>query len=326
MKPFAACLLFLITINLHSQQVQVSSIYYKNDRPCLTTQLVKIAAKILLPKNSIKRKLNRKNFTSKASPIPAKMFSEFVIDTFTIHNRMVYSITPKEKFSGTYVLFLHGGGYINNIFRQHWNFISEIIRRTHCTFIVPDYPLAPVSEYHDAFLMLDAVYKILLSETDAEKIILLGDSAGGGLALSFAQNNRNEGRPQPSQLILVAPWLDITMSNPEIINVQDKDVSLTADNLIAAGKTWAGDSDPGNYMTSPVNGTFDGLPGISILIGTHDILYPDCIKLKGMMDDKGISLNFFEYPEMFHDWVMLVSLKESKIAIAQICSLINQVM
>jgi acetyl esterase/lipase len=322
-RPFSAFCVVLIALSTQAQPFKDTSIrYVHQDKPGCSVQILKAAARIFLNKNSISEKLSKDHFVSTAAIIPGKIIAGFNVDTSLVNGRKVYQIAPKGKKSGKYVVFLHGGGYINNIFRQHWKFAARIVRQTNCTFIIPDYPLAPASTFEEAFAMLDAIYKNLLIHVAAKDIILMGDSAGGGLALALAQKQKKDGITQSARLILISPWLDVTMSNPEIKEVQKKDVSLRADNLVMAGKAWAGKSDPENYLVSPVNGSLEGLPKISIFIGTHDILYPDCQKLKGLLEQKGIAMNFFEYPKMFHDWVMLVSLKESEKAISQISDLI----
>jgi acetyl esterase/lipase len=187
---------------------------------------------------------------------------------------------------------------------------------------LPDYPLAPSATYEEAFAMLNAIYSGLLSQINADDIILMGDSAGGGLAMALAEKRNKEGLPLPGQMILLCPWLDITMSNPGIKEIEKKDVTLRSKSLVMAGKAWAGTTETDYYLVSPINGSLDGLPPISIFIGTHDILMADCLKFKTMMDRKGIALHYYEYPGMFHDWMMLTSLKESKIALAQIVSLV----
>jgi len=313
----------LLAVCSSAQPIKNTSIsYVHQDEPGCSVYFIKAVARIFLNKKSISEKLSKDHFVSEAARIPGKIIAGFTIDTSRVNGRKVYQISPKGKKSGKYVVFLHGGGYINNIFRQHWTFAATIVRETNCTFIIPDYPLAPASTFEEAFAMLDAIYKNLLTHIAAKNIILMGDSAGGGLAFALAQKQRNDGIPQSAQLILISPWLDITMSNPEIQEVQKKDVSLRADNLVMAGNAWAGKSDPANYLVSPVNGSLVGLPKISLFIGTHDILYPDCKKLKVLLEQKGIAGNYFEYPKMFHDWVMLISLKESEKAISQICQLI----
>jgi len=324
-RPFITLCIALLASCVCAQPVKDTSILYiHQDKPDFSVHILKAAARVFLNKNSISQKLSTDHFVSEAAPIPKKIISGFSVDNNIVNGRNVYQISPKGIKSGKYVVFLHGGGYINNIFRQHWKFAAKIVRETNCTFIIPDYPLAPAVTFEEAFAMLEAVYKNLLACTSAEDIILMGDSAGGGLALALAEKQKNDGTPQPAQLILIAPWLDVTMTNPEIQEVQKNDVSLQADNLVLAGQAWAGKSDPKNYLVSPIYGPLDGLPKISIFIGTHDILFPDCIKLKTLLEGKGIAVNYFEYPKMFHDWVMIVSLDESKTAISQICSLIAE--
>ncbi len=317
------CVIFMFVSNIQAQTASDTAInYVHHSSPSFEVRLLKFAARMFLPKNSLLKKLGRDHYVSKAAPIPKQLFSEFTIDITQVCGRNVYAISPKGKKSGKYVLFLHGGGYINNIFHQHWKFIAQIIRETNCTFIVPDYPLAPAANYKDAFTMLDAIYSAILSKTSASDIILMGDSAGGGLALALAEKQKKESLPQANQIILLAPWLDVRMTNPEIKEIEQQDVTLRVDNLVVAGKAWAGTSSTDNYLISPINGSLEGLSRISIFIGTHDILLADCRKLKSLLKQKGIPMNYFEYPKMFHDWMMLVSLKESKCAIAQIGALI----
>ncbi len=316
--------LFLFALSIQAQTAQDTSInYIRQEAPGFKARLIKVTARLLLPKNNLPRKLSKDHFVSEAAKIPKKIHSEFRIDTNRVNGRMVYTISPQGKRPRKYVLFLHGGSYVNNIFRQHWKFAAEVIRRTNSTFILPDYPLAPAATFQEAFAMLEAVYKRLLSQTDAKDIILMGDSAGGGLALAFAMKLRNTGTLSPAAIILLCPWLDISMTNPQITEVQKNDVTLRANNLVLAGKVWAGKTETNNYLLSPIYGSFEELPKISVFIGTHDILVPDCRKLKAIMEQKGIKMNYFEYPEMFHDWVMLGHLNESKLAISQISSLIN---
>ena len=315
--------LFLISPTIQAQPGKDTSIVYiYQAAPSFEVRVLKIAARTVLLRNSISKKLSKDHFVSDAATIPKQLFTEFNIDTTRVYGRNVYRISPKGKKSGKYVLYLHGGAYINNIFRQHWLFAAKIIRETNCTFILPDYPLAPAATYEDAFAMLEAIYKSLLSETDAKNIILMGDSAGGGLALALAEKQKSEGTAQAGQIILLSPWIDVSMSNPEIKEIQKKDVTLNADDLVMAGKVWSGKSETSIYLVSPVNGSLEGLPKISVFIGTHDILYADCSRLKMIMKQKGIPINYYEYPKMFHDWMILVSLIESEKALSQICWLV----
>jgi acetyl esterase/lipase len=315
--------LIILTLNLQAQVAKDSSInYIHQSRTSLMAKYVKGGARVFVSKNSIEKKLKKENFVSEPASIPKKYFKEFQISTTEVNDRKVFTISSVEKKSGKYILFLHGGGYINNIFGPHWDFAAQLVRETGCTVIIPDYPLAPSLTYVDAFAMLDKIYKNLLLNVDPENIIFMGDSAGGGLALAFAEKNSVEGMSQPEQIILISPWLDVSMTNPEIKEIQKQDPILSARTLVMAGKVWAGNSDTKNYLVSPIYGDLKGLPKVSVFIGTSDILVADCRKLKTLMEQQSIPMNYFEYPKMFHDWVMFYFLKESKIAVKQICELI----
>ena len=139
----------------------------------------------------------------------------------------------------------------------------------------------------------------------------MGDSSGGGLAIGFTQQLRNENKKQPSEIIAFSPWLDITMSNPNIRMYEKKDKILSIKGLKSAGQKYAGNTDSKDYRVSPIYGDFAGICRISIFIGTNDILIADAHKLKQIMRVQNSNFNYFEYPGMFHDWVIFTGLKES---------------
>jgi len=297
---------------------------YKHAAPASFKSVVVRAVFRLMGKNSLKNEVRSKKFaTSYAASIPKKYLDEILIDTQIVANRKVLTLTPKKIPSVTKVLYLHGGTFLHNISKPHWNLVIALMRRTHATFIVPDYPLAPFQSAIDAFKMIEEVYKHLLSIADADNIILMGDSAGGGLAMSFVQKLKKEDLPQPQQLIMISPWLDIT--NPDVDKeLLKKDPMLEPDGARVAGKMWAGKLDTKNYLVSPIYGDFSGLCPISIFIGGHDILLGDARKLQSLLKQKDITLNYFEYPKMFHVWVAATFLKEAKVAIGQISELIDR--
>lgn len=150
----------------------------------------------------------------------------------------------------------------------------------------------------------------------------MGESAGGGLALGYAMSLRDEKKLQPNQLILLAPWLDVTMSNPDILEIDKNDKILGIKGLQMAGKSYAGQLETDNYKVSPIYGELSDLPKISIFVGTHDLFVADSRKLKNKAISLDIPMNFFEYPKMFHVWILANKLKEAKFAMDQIKSLV----
>ena len=140
----------------------------------------------------------------------------------------------------------------------------------------------------------------------------------GKSILAFAENLLLEKQPvQPKELILLSPWLDLTMSNPEIHAVEKVDRMLHLGALRAAAKAYSGGSDLSNYLLSPINGETSGLGKISIFIGTHDILEPDCRKFRDQVNRSGGSIIFHEYRDMQHVW-MLFPIPEARDAFREI--------
>jgi acetyl esterase/lipase len=244
------------------------------------------------------------------------------VEIYQINNRDVFTLKPKTKPTSKNILYLHGGAYVQSFVRQHWKFLGALVNSLHCTITVPDYPLAPRHTYRDSFDMVATLYQKLITQVSPSNLVLMGDSAGGGFALALAQKMKFESVAQPSQIILLSPWLDITLKNPEIKKIDPVDPFLGVNSLREAGKIYAGDTDPENYLLSPINGPLEGLGQITLFIGTNDLLVADTRKLNAIAKMKGVAINYYEYQEMTHVW-MLLNFPESKKAKQEIIDLIR---
>lgn len=305
-----------------TSQLNTPITYIHPENESLSSHIMKFIMRILRLKTLVERDMQSGKINHDPAAIPKSLTTDFAMDVAIINNRNVWTFTPNQNVSATTIVSLHGGAYIYNVGSVHWQFIEQLLRKTNATVVVPDYPLAPTATAQDAYTFMRALYAQLLETTAAENIILMGDSAGAGLALGFAQLLRDDSQPLPQQLILLAPFLDITMSNPDITTA-DKDCRmLTATGLQLAGDAYAGNLDKKDYRVSPIYGEFADLPPMSVFIGTHDIFIADVRKLKAKLEADNIAFNYFEYPKMIHDWVVLVNLKEAQHAIGQIADLI----
>lgn len=256
--------------------------------------------------------------------IRRKYHKKFNIQIWRIQGRRVWSWEPVNGGTGKTILYFHGGAYIHNILRVHWHLIAVLCELTGARFIIPDYPLAPENTFQDAYEHSAAVYQDLLSQSFRD-ILFMGDSAGAGLALGFAQQLRDEGGVLPDQLVLYSPWLDVTMSGAESREVQGSDILLKISGLTQAGLVWAGEEDPQNPRISPLFGSFDGLPPISFFSSTADILIADAHRLRDRLEHEGHSYRYFEYPGMFHGWMAIVNMPEAQHVHRQTAELINSV-
>jgi acetyl esterase/lipase len=166
------------------------------------------------------------------------------------------------------------------------------------------------------------LYDELAASAGSENITIMGDSSGGGISLALAQRLREDGRDQPGRVILLSPWLDATLSNPEIAEFDKIDPFLGVEGLKYGGEVYTRGVDPKSYLVSPVYGSLKDLAPVTLFIGTRDILYPDCRQLRDKAATEGVRLDYREYDEMVHDW-MLGPLPEAKHAIAAIVDTIR---
>jgi len=225
--------------------------------------------------------------------------------------------------SGRCILYLHGGAYVDQPVLAHWTFLDKLVKHTQARVIVPIYPKAPVHHYGETFEGLCKIYKSLLETVAPGEIVVMGDSAGGGIALAFAQTLLQEKLPQPKNIILLSPWLDISMDNPHIGALERKDPMLRTEYLKAMGKAWAGTDDVHGYQVSPIYGPLEGLGRISLFVGTHEIFLADALKLKARARQKAVGLDYHEYPKMNHVFP-LFPIPEAKRALKEIVAIINR--
>jgi len=182
------------------------------------------------------------------------------------------------------VIYIHGGSYLNQIVRQHWQFIGHVAAHTPTSVTVPIYPLAPVGT---AAAIVPAMADLIARTVQAagpRRVTLIGDSAGGGLALAATQLLRDSGRPQPHAVVLIAPWLDVTMSHPDQPRLARIDPMLDLPGMAEAGRLYAAELGPAHPFASPIRGDLAALPPITVFTGTRDIVHPDSLALANHAD------------------------------------------
>lgn len=254
---------------------------------------------------------------------PAKVRERVLVTKQEIHDRPVYTLRPRRGYSSRHVLYFHGGAYVHQIRKDHWSFLARLVTETGCTATAPLYPLAPNHRYTETLAVIKAVYKEKLSGLHSDDQILMGDSAGGGLALVLAQSLRDEGSPQPKEIVLLSPWLDINMSDPAQRELDKHDPYLGIAGLLEAGRLYAGELDPNHPLVSPLNGNLQGLGALSVFVGTREVLLSDARRLRAKAAAQDVRLEYREYENMFHAW-MLASFPEAKMASARIADLITR--
>jgi len=209
-----------------------------------------------------------------------------------------------EKASDVQVLFIHGGSYVHEASALHAPFFDRILDRVDATITMPIYALAPEHGYRVAYAQIMDVYLELRRSHPDSPIVLMGGSAGGGFALGFAESLLEHSIAQPDRIVLLSPWLDLTLTNPAIEDIDKTDVLLDRDALVPNGLAWAHGDDPSDYRLSPVNGPLAGLAPITVLTGTNDILYPDTLVFEARAESADLDFELTSFTGADHVFAM----------------------
>jgi monoterpene epsilon-lactone hydrolase len=218
----------------------------------------------------------------------------------------VYYTAPSSGHEGcNHVMFLHGGGYINEIVPAHWRFVGEMTRKAGVVCVVPIYPLAPRATAKDIVPKTAELLRMLLEDAGPAKVTVVGNSAGAGLALAACQWLRDRGHRQPNRLMLISPAADASVSRPEQVEIAARDPIQDVPGIVEAGRLYAGDLDLGHPFVSPLNGAFRSLAPITIFSGTRDLLYPDSVDLAERARAVGVQVELHLLRDQPHNYALM---------------------
>jgi acetyl esterase/lipase len=212
-------------------------------------------------------------------------------------------LTPKEALPDRVLICLHGGGYMQGSHLSHRHYASRIARAARAQALVPDYRLAPEHPFPGAVEDAVACYRWLLDEGYApERIAIVGDSAGGGLAVALALAARDQGLPTPAAVYVISPWVDLTGIPPSYAARAVKDPVVTLDSLIRMSAAYARDTERTHPLLSPLYADLRGLPPLFIHVGTDEILYEDGLRLADAAREAGVDVTLRVGERMIHVW------------------------
>lgn len=269
----------------------------------------------------LEREIRRSRRPSHAR-LPRRLRRRYDVEQRDVDGFPCYTIRRRGGGTGPHVLHLHGGAYVQQIEAHHWRFAERLIGLLDAVVTVPLYPLAPAHDVTETLPWVRSVYDRTLADEEPARRILMGDSAGGGLCLALAQWLRDEGHPQPGRIVLLSPWLDVTMNGPQVAEQDARDPYLAAPGLAEAGRRYAGPLEVEDPRVSPLFGSLDGLAPMAVFIGTRDVLLPDARRLRKDAAKAGVPLDYWEYTGMVHNWPMR-RLPEARRALDQLTELLR---
>lgn len=240
----------------------------------------------------IEKRAEAEDYVFDASRLKSNVSEEQVNDS------LVYTLTSSDA-PEYLVIYLHGGAYINDATVYHLKLCDRLAQELNAKVIFPIYPLTPKHTWDETYELLTDVYGNVVEDTELP-IIVMGHSAGGGMAVAFCEYLDTINLPQPDRLILFSPWMDISMANPEAADYESVDPMLSAYGLVEMGKCWAGDLALTDYRLSPIYGDVSMLRNVTLFVGTREIFYPDVTAFYQILQAQGIESELFIGEGMNH--------------------------
>lgn len=259
------------------------------------------------------------------------------ISFFSIGEMDACEVYPKDETSENVILYLHGGGYTCGGMTYTKGFATVLCARFGCRVYAPDYRLAPENPFPCAIDDALEAYKFLLdSGYNPSKIILCGESAGGGLCYSLCLRLQKMGMPMPSSIVAISPWTDLTLSGESYKANEKHDPSITYDKLKYYADCYmlgTNDESGGSQMSIGATGDelktksnpdasvlfarLDRMPPSLIIVGGDEIMLDDSVKMHEALLSQGARSRLIIAPNMWHAYV-LYPIQESKDALDEI--------
>jgi len=210
-------------------------------------------------------------------------------------------LKPDGVPEGSVILYIHGGGYCVGSINTHRSVASYIAKASRTNALLIDYRLAPEHPFPAAIEDATTVYTWLLSNgSSPENIVIAGDSAGGGIAVSTLLYLKKNGISMPAAAVCISPWVDLGMTGESQKTKADLDLILEKEVLDKMAKAYIVNETPGKPLISPIYADLSGLPPMLIQVGTSEILLDDAKRLTQSAEKAGVDVTLDVWDEMIH--------------------------
>ncbi len=260
------------------------------------SELMAAKGRVKRPIADLRREWERR---AEAEPLPEGLKTSAVTAGGVIAEWVIH---PDCDSDAVFIL-LHGGGFCSGGPVTHRKFAAYLSKATNMKVLVPDYRLAPEHPFpagvHDCL----SVYGSLLHEgIPARRIVIGGDSAGGGMAASTLLALREAGAPMPACLVMVAPWLDLTNSGASYAGNADNDPTISLEWHNEIGPWYYDQADPANPIISPMFANLQGMPPVLLQVGDREVMVDDSKVFAEHAESAGVTVDLQIWPGMWHIW------------------------
>jgi epsilon-lactone hydrolase len=225
------------------------------------------------------------------------------VETIAAPERPAEWLTPPGVRTDAVVLYLHGGGYVIGSPRSHRHLAAAIARAAGTRALLLDYRLAPESPFPAGLEDTIAGYRWLLAQGIAPtRIVVAGDSAGGGLTVATLLALRDRGLPRPAGGVCISPWVDLTNSAESYVTRAAVDPIVTRDGIETMTLAYVGAGDHKAPLVSPLYADLRHLPPLLVQVGSDEVLLDDARGLGRRAKEAGVDITVEEWPSMIHVW------------------------
>jgi epsilon-lactone hydrolase len=228
---------------------------------------------------------------------------DIAIETVSAPARPAEWLRPPEARTDAAVLYLHGGGYVIGSPRSHRHLAAAIARAAGVPALLLDYRLAPEHPFPAALDDAVAAYRWLLDRGLAPgRIVVAGDSAGGGLTVATQLALRDRGLARPAASVCISPWVDLACSGATYATKAALDPIVTRQSVTTMAQAYAGAADPKAPLLSPLYGELRGLAPLLVQVGSDEVLLDDALGLGERARAADVDVTVEEWPSMIHVW------------------------
>jgi acetyl esterase/lipase len=245
----------------------------------------------------------RRTTTSVILGLPSSpLYQETRFEKVTVAGTPAEWFRREDAAQGPVILYLHGGGYAIGSIETHRDLIARICRASRASALALEYRLAPEHKFPAQLEDALCAYQWLLDENiDPRRIVIMGDSAGGCLAISTLLKLRDVGHPLPAAGVALSPWID-----PEIqgstVDVNERYDYIGRRVLTQYAKRWLDPTQLKNPLAAPLNADLSGLPPLLIQVGSAEVLLDDSRRIAERAKAAGVDVTLRVWEDMIHVW------------------------
>lgn len=223
------------------------------------------------------------------------------IEPVMLGNVAGLKLVPADAVAGRTLLYLHGGGYVIGSPGTHKSMVSEIAAAMKATTYSMDYRMAPEAPFPAAVDDGLACYKALLDAgIEPDKIVIAGDSAGGGLTMATAISIREAGLPMPGALVVLSPWVNLANDGPTYRVKAEADPMIQKDGIDMMAGLYLNGAEAKNPLASPLGADLAGLPPMLVQVGSEEVLLSDATMLAARAGAAQVAVTLEVWPGMMH--------------------------